>query len=336
VAFPGLRIWLVAAGLGLSGCAADPDPRAGSAPAVRPAPIASGQTPVPRARPEARTASPAVAEAAGLAPERGVRPGGSLRRPPDDPAARRIVVRRGESLSGLSRRHSVSLEALIESNRLEAPYRLEVGQMIVLPPPNIHRIEPGETLYSVSRRFSVDTRSLAVMNGLERPWRVWPGDEILLPPMAREGSRTSLAPGDSARARAPSSPAASGTQPSFLWPVSGPVVSGFGLRADGTRNEGLDFSVPAGGEVLASAGGEVAYAGDDLAGLGNLILIRHEGGWVSAYARLGSPLVKEGDRIRQGQALARGAEGPDGGVHFEIRKGGQPVDPALYLPRRPS
>lgn len=336
MAFPGCRIWLAAAALALSGCAADPYPLAGAAPGGRPASTVSGETPVGKPRPEARTASPAVAEAAALAPERGPRPGGSLRQPADDPAARVVVVRRGDSLSDLSRRHSVNLQALIETNRLEPPYRLEVGQTIVLPPPNIHRIEPGETLYSVSRRFSVDTRSLAVMNGLTRPWKVWPGDEILLPPLARETSRTGLAAGGSAPVRAPASPAAAGAQPAFIWPVPGRVVSGFGLRPDGTRNEGLDLAVADGGEVSAAAGGEVAYAGDDLAGLGNLILIRHEGGWVSAYARLGSPLVKEGDRIRQGQSLARGADGPEGTLHFEIRRSGEPVDPALHLPRRPS
>jgi murein DD-endopeptidase MepM/ murein hydrolase activator NlpD len=299
------------------------------------APVLSGT-----ARPRTSTpvsASPAVAEAAALPPESGPRPGGARRLPEDDPQARLVIVRRGESLYDISRRHSVNLRALIETNRLSPPYDLEIGRRLYLPPPNVHRIEPGETLYSVSRRFNVDTRSLAVLNGLERPWTVWPGDEILLPPLARDMQRSAVsapAPTAAIKGASPRASAPSGPRPAFIWPVSGRVLFGFGTRPDGTRNEGLDLLAPKGGEVTAAAEGEVVYVGDDLAGLGNLVLVRHEGGWVSAYARLGEPVVREGQRILQGQILARAPDA--GGVHFEIRKGGDPVDPASLLPSRPS
>ena len=121
----------------------------------------------------------------------------------------------------------------------------------------------------------------------------------------------------------------------FIWPVSGTPIKGFGAGADGQRNDGVNIAVPEGADVKAAAGGEVVYAGNELAGFGNLILIRHPGGWVSAYAYSASMAVKEGDVVKQGQTIASaGATGNAGTpqVHFELRKGKQPVDPALYLP----
>jgi murein DD-endopeptidase MepM/ murein hydrolase activator NlpD len=101
------------------------------------------------------------------------------------------------------------------------------------------------------------------------------------------------------------------------------------------RNDGVNIGVEAGAKVKAAAAGEVVYAGDELVGFGNLILIRHPGGWVSAYAHSDRMLVKEGEMVAQGQAIAEAgstgnASSPQ--VHFELRKGKEPVDPTLHLP----
>jgi murein DD-endopeptidase MepM/ murein hydrolase activator NlpD len=293
-----------------------------------------------------------------MAPERGGRPGGALRQPKDDPRARMVEVQRGDSLYDISRRYSVNMRALIEANNLNAPYALNPGQRVYLPPPNVHVVEPGETLYSISRRYNVDTRSLALMNGMSKPWTVWPGDELLLPSLARDQGRTiepvraqpvvaastvksgpiALTPGAAPVAEKlqrpqvaenPAGPA------SFIWPVSGEVLKGFGAGADGLRNDGVNIAAEEGADVHAAAAGEVVYAGDELAGFGNLILVRHAGGWVSAYAHAERLLVKEGDKVAQGQTIA--AAGSTGSatrpqVHFELRKGKNPVDPTTELP----
>jgi murein DD-endopeptidase MepM/ murein hydrolase activator NlpD len=101
------------------------------------------------------------------------------------------------------------------------------------------------------------------------------------------------------------------------------------------RTDGVNIGVEAGAKVTAAAAGEVVYAGDELVGFGNLILIRHPGGWVSAYAHSDRMLVKEGEMVAQGQAIAEAgstgnASSPQ--VHFELRKGKEPVDPTLHLP----
>lgn len=128
----------------------------------------------------------------------------------------------------------------------------------------------------------------------------------------------------------------------FLWPVRGDVISGFGVKPGGQRNDGINLSGKDGDPVRAAAGGEVVYSGNLVPGFGNLVLIKHEGGWVTAYAHMASTSVKIKDRIAQGQTI--GTVGRTGGVeasqlHFELRyapspkEKARPIDPALVMPR---
>lgn len=393
-----LRTLLLASVASLSGCAAG-NPKApdrapidyrGVSPVSRPGAVAKpgiAAAPVPPPRvvdvgPSANGLS-GIEEAKALSPQAGVRPGGALIQAKDSKTKRAIAVQNGDTLYDISRRYSVNMRALIETNRLEPPYALDSGKTIYLPPSNTHVVERGETLYSVSRRYNVDTRSLALLNNMSRPWTIYPGDELLLPPLARDqgrktGPASPLAPVPVAVTPAPiviapSSPSikppapksatppakASSTTPKpaaplpktapaskpvteapasprdFIWPVSGELLKNYGTGEDGLRNDGVNIAVPKGTKVKAAADGEVVYAGSELAGFGNLILIRHAGGWVSAYAHAEAVLVKEGDMVRQGEAIAEaGATGnasiPQ--VHFELRKGREPVDPNEHLP----
>jgi murein DD-endopeptidase MepM/ murein hydrolase activator NlpD len=121
---------------------------------------------------------------------------------------------------------------------------------------------------------------------------------------------------------------------SFRWPVKGRIISRFGSKPSGTRNEGINIAVPEGTSVRAAESGVIAYAGNELKGYGNLILIRHEGGWVTAYAHNKQLFVKRGDTVRRGDVIAKA--GQTGSVdspqlHFELRKGATAVDPLKYL-----
>jgi murein DD-endopeptidase MepM/ murein hydrolase activator NlpD len=131
-----------------------------------------------------------------------------------------------------------------------------------------------------------------------------------------------------------SGPAAGSGKGPFAWPVQGKVISAFGSSKDGTKNDGINIAAPSGAPVVAAADGVVAYAGNELRGFGNMVLIRHDGGYVTAYAHNASLLVKKGDKVKRGQTIARvGATGAVFGpqLHFEIRKGTQPVDPMTFL-----
>jgi murein DD-endopeptidase MepM/ murein hydrolase activator NlpD len=122
--------------------------------------------------------------------------------------------------------------------------------------------------------------------------------------------------------------------PSFRWPVRGRVIAGFGTKVNGAANDGINLAVPEGTSVKAAEDGVVAYVGNELKGYGNLVLVRHSNGFVTAYAHASEIKVKRGDQVKRGQILA--LAGQTGNVrspqlHFEIRKGSTPIDPTQYL-----
>jgi murein DD-endopeptidase MepM/ murein hydrolase activator NlpD len=119
-----------------------------------------------------------------------------------------------------------------------------------------------------------------------------------------------------------------------LWPVRGHVLAGYGSGPDGTHNDGINIAAPRGAAVEAADAGVVAYAGNELRGYGNLILVKHANGWISAYAHCDLMLVKRGERVARGQIIARvGATGNVGEpqLHFELRRGNHAVDPREFL-----
>jgi murein DD-endopeptidase MepM/ murein hydrolase activator NlpD len=123
---------------------------------------------------------------------------------------------------------------------------------------------------------------------------------------------------------------------SFIWPLHGRLLSRYGNGEGGIHNDGVNIAAPQGTPVLAADAGVVAYAGNELRGYGNLVLIKHADGWLTAYAHNSVLLVKRGERVRRGQPIARvGATGAVGEpqLHFEIRHGTRALDPADYLPQ---
>ncbi len=120
----------------------------------------------------------------------------------------------------------------------------------------------------------------------------------------------------------------------FSWPVRGRILSTFGPKPDGLHNDGINIAARAGSPVIAAENGVVVYSGSELRGFGNLVLVRHADGWITAYAHLDRVLVRKGQQVKRGQAIA--TVGSSGGVdqpqlHFEIRRGTQAVDPAKFL-----
>jgi murein DD-endopeptidase MepM/ murein hydrolase activator NlpD len=125
-----------------------------------------------------------------------------------------------------------------------------------------------------------------------------------------------------------------GPNTSFRWPVKGRVIQGFGPKSGGGQNDGINVAVPEGTPIKAAEDGVVAYAGSELKGYGNLVLVRHSNGFVTAYAHASELNVKKGETIKRGQVI--GKAGQTGNVsspqlHFEVRKGATPVDPTQYL-----
>jgi murein DD-endopeptidase MepM/ murein hydrolase activator NlpD len=239
------------------------------------------------------------------------------------------------------------------------------------PRMSVHRVETGETLFSLGRVYSVHPYKIADLNGLSHNATLAVGQRVRIPGgksaeriaaedrpesieepsdrYAEEGSRKRNFESDSEIAYAPpddqgvlssdgeeqtEEQPAEETINSFRWPVKGRVISKFGLKPGGARNEGINIAVPEGTSVRAADGGVVAYAGNELKGYGNLVLIRHDGGWVTAYAHNRQLFVKRGDTVRRGDVIAKAGqtgsvESPQ--LHFELRKGATAVDPLKYL-----
>jgi murein DD-endopeptidase MepM/ murein hydrolase activator NlpD len=155
------------------------------------------------------------------------------------------------------------------------------------------------------------------------------------PAQAPQQADVALAPAAPAQPQATTGTGVeSSTTGNFRWPVRGRVISGFGVKANGARNDGINIEVPEGTPIKAAEGGTVIYAGNELKGYGNLVLVKHPNGMVSAYAHASEILVKRDDVIMRGQTL--GKVGATGNVerpqlHFEIRQGNKPVDPIPFL-----
>jgi len=237
---------------------------------------------------------------------------------------------------------------------------------------NVHVVAPGETLMSISRRYHKPLKQIAGANHMPLHQHLKIGERIVIPgkvvaaappaPAAQPAPQPAPPPVATAKLQPPRAPAAApalapapapkvtaeatpsanyasagalptadggAAGPAFRWPLRGRVISGF------PKNDGIDLAVPEGTAVHAAEDGVVAYAGNELKGYGNLILIRHSNGYVTAYAHASELMVKRNDSVRRGQVIAK--SGQSGSVsapqlHFEIRKGSTPVDPMQFLP----
>ena len=201
------------------------------------------------------------------------------------------------------------------------------------PPPDQHIVLAGETLFTIAWRYGRDYRDLARWNDLGDGSLIFPGQVIRLTAPSSGGTSRSTA---STSKPAASPPPASMAQapPPWGWPTSGSVIAEFdGRPGTGT---GLLIGGKAGQTVRAAAAGRVVYSGGGLIGYGQLIIVKHNDTYLSAYGHNASLLVKEGQNIKKGQRIATMGEGPglEPRLHFEIRRNGKPVNPRQYLPAR--
>lgn len=216
------------------------------------------------------------------------------------------VVKPGDTLLAIAARLGVGLTALASANALGPPYLIRIGQRLAVP-----------------RRGSA-----AIMRTESRP---------VVQPLPREPEPQETFAASPASAPPPQytpSPVSVGPAPRLVWPTDGPVSVPFGTGAD---PRGLTFAAHKGAAVRAAAGGRVLFAGTEPARYGQLVLIDHGNGWVSAYAHLSRIVVREGETVRSGARL--GFVGTSGAadesrLHFELRRDNQPVDPAPLLPPR--
>lgn len=210
------------------------------------------------------------------------------------------------------------------------------------PTPDVHVVRAGETLYQIAFRYRLDWREVAAWNRLGDASRIYPGQEIRLRgPAGTTAARTPQRETAPARqpagqpARQPPPPArTTAAAPPWRWPVTGELVWQFG---ESRRNPtGIGIAGRDGVEVRAAADGAVVYSGSGLIGYGQLIILKHNDSYLSAYGYNQALRVAEGDQVKAGQVIALMGRGPGDRplLHFEIRRNGTPVDPSGYLPPR--
>ena len=243
------------------------------------------------------------------------------------PAQRVYVARVGDSLSRIAARTGHRMTALIRLNGLAPPYRLRVGQSLRLP------LAPGATPRAAAPVVAAAPRTMPV----PRPRPLSSAPPAATPPPASApltAARATPAPAAKAPPKrglfSPPKRAAS----TFLAPVAGRVIGRFGPREGGLHNDGINIAAPRGAPIKAAENGIVAYAGAGFGSFGNLLLIKHANGWISAYGHAQTLLVKRGDQVHRGQVVA--TVGTSGGVtrpqvHFELRQGTEARNPERYM-----
>jgi len=255
-----------------------------------------------------------------------------------------VVVRNGDTLLGVARKQNVDAVELAELNGIEAPYELTVGDELVLPgsgavnTAELKRKTPtrkiaGKATKSKIKTAAAKTRLAKVTDPHKKADAQAKIKKTVKKPVKTASAKKSQVRKKSALKRA-SIKQPVRTENSFRWPLRGRVISEFGPKPDGTRNDGINLSVPQGAAIVAAEDGTVVYSGNELEGFGNLLLIRHKNGWSTAYAHISKMLVKKGQTVRRGQVIAKA--GQTGAVsrpqlHFEIRRGSAPVNPRKYL-----
>ena len=234
------------------------------------------------------------------------------------------IVNRGDTLMSIARRNHVPVADLAKANNLDTTAKLSLGMKLNVPgaknaaAPVTQPVAPVQQLAAVAPPVAKPGTPAAQQQSAR-----------LVQPTANVEEKTVVA---EAPAVKPSE--ATGALPTFRWPVRGKVITTYGAKTNGKSNDGINLAVPEGTPVKAAEDGVVAYSGNELKGYGNLVLVRHSNGYVTAYAHASELMVKRGDTIKRGQIIAKSGQSGEVGspqLHFEIRKGSSPVDPLQFL-----
>jgi murein DD-endopeptidase MepM/ murein hydrolase activator NlpD len=293
---------------------------------------ANNMTHAAQLQPGQRLVIPRVQHQMGAAPQASP-PATKLAGPMPAPAGNGAhIVKPGETIYSLARHYRLTPMAIAKANNVGLDHRVKVGDRIIIP---------GQT--SGAPRLAAPAPAM-------QPKPAQPAPKVAAKPETKSAIKPQSTPkvaqnvaSPSANIVAPAADPLPETAPtgttgnssiSLRWPVRGKVIQGFGPKTSGGQNDGINVSVPEGTPIKAAEDGVVAYAGNELKGYGNLVLVRHSNGFVTAYAHASELSVKKGETIKRGQVIGKaGATGNVSGpqLHFEVRKGATPVDPMQYL-----
>jgi murein DD-endopeptidase MepM/ murein hydrolase activator NlpD len=277
---------------------------------IIPHPVATAAAPAPAMAPVATTPAAAKPVAAVSAP----------------PSVH--FVNRGDTLASIARKNHIPVAELARANGLEPSAKLKLGIKLTVP--------SGKTAALATPAAPAPVAAAPVAFA-QQPATVATAPAKVAAAAPAQSARLAQAT-TNIEEKPAETPAkttdATGALPTFRWPVRGKVITSYGAKTNGKANDGINLAVPEGTPIKAAEDGVVAYSGNELKGYGNLILVRHSNGYVTAYAHASELLVKRGDTIKRGQVIAKSGQSGEAAspqLHFEIRKGSNPVDPLQFL-----
>ena len=279
------------------------------------------------------------------------------------------VVKDGETIRSIGNKTGAGSEAIARANAIPAPFMVRTGQRLKIPGGRYHLVRAGQSGIAIARAYGVEWARIVDLNHLQEPYTLREGQRLKLPDVKEvahmtleqraaafridltdlaTGSEPALAPTakpaepspSPTRQLAPTTPVA---EPAiafsgrFDWPVEGRIVRPYGPMENGGRNDGITIAAPRGTAIAAAADGVVMWVGEHPA-FGNVVLVKHGGGWVTIYGNADRLLVKRGQAVKAGQWIARlGATGNAADrpqLFFEVLQGRKPVNPTRLLPKR--
>jgi murein DD-endopeptidase MepM/ murein hydrolase activator NlpD len=241
-------------------------------------------------------------------------------------ASDQIEVKKGDNLYMLARKYKLSTRHLIDQNNLKPPYMLKEGDILQIPSNRkTHIVVANETLTAISRKYDISITELAQINNIKMSETLIIGQILMLPYEAKLTHKQILN-------KKIFNVTVKNTK--LIMPIQGEIITKFGPGADGTHNDGINIKANFGAPIKAAADGKIVYVGSELRGYGNLIIIKHEGNFLTAYAHNKEIFVNKNQQVSQGEII--GTVGKSGKVsepqlHFGLRKGRKAVDPLKYI-----
>ena len=247
-----------------------------------------------------------------------------------------IIVRENETIYSIANKFKVIPKDIIEDNNLSKPYELKPNQILFLRHENIYIVKENDTVEKISKRFAIKKSEIIKLNKLKTPFNLVVGNKILIP-LLKDFSVVDLIINEKVydkkqitKNEYTSNNKKIKNAPVFLWPAKGEVIKNFGMFGKGQHYDGIDIMFGKNKPIYSAYDGTVAFVGSQIKKFGNLIIVKHNQSWVTAYSNLGRYSVKVGDKIKKQQIIAYTPENKNY-FHFQLRHNRNPVNPLNYL-----
>lgn len=247
-----------------------------------------------------------------------------------------ILVNKDDTIYGIANKYKVVPKDIIDDNNLVEPYKLKENQILFLRNKNLYVIRFGDNLEKISLKFAVNKSDIIRINKLSKPYQLKVGNKILIP-QTKDFSVVDLIIDQKIYKSEPKISnknriinAKSLNSPNFIWPSKGQIIKNFGVFGKGQHYDGVDIKASNNSPIYSIYEGNVAFTGSEIKKFGNLILIKHKNGWLSAYSNVGKFNVKQGSSIKKGELIAYSSNDLDY-YHFQLRHNRNPVNPIEFL-----